>query len=148
MTPLRLSMGFLAGFLAVLVFHQGLIAVLYGTGLVPFAPWAMTPVPPLGMPQVLSAAFWGGLWGIVYALLEPWLARRMRWWLGGLLFGAVLPVLVVWFVVQPLKGLPVGGGFAPASVLLVVLIHAVFGLGTAVLYRLGRHFARTAPRRL
>jgi len=148
MTPTRLVVGFVAGFLSVLTFQSGLIAILHAAGAIPFAPWRMTPVPPFGVPQSLSAAFWGGLWGIAYALLEPRLTARLGWWLGGLAFGAVLPVLVLWFVVLPLKGQPVGGGFAPPSrVLLTVVIHAVFGLGTAILFRLGQHLAgrRASP---
>ena len=143
MTPTRL----VVGFLSVLTFQSGLIAILHAAGAIPFAPWRMTPVPPFGVPQSLSAAFWGGLWGIAYALLEPRLTARLRWWAGGLVFGAVLPVLVLWFVVLPLKGQPVGGGFAPPSrVLLTVVIHAVFGLGTAILFRFGLRLAhRWAP---
>src|SRR3546814_3470874 len=76
----------------------------------PFAAWSLEPVPPLAVPRSLSAAFWGGLWGVVYALLEPKLTARLGWLAGGLVFGA-LPVLVLWFVVLPLQGLPVGGGF-------------------------------------
>jgi hypothetical protein len=102
----------------------------------------MTPVPPFGVPQSLSAAFWGGLWGIAYALLEPRLTARLGRWSGGLAFGAVLPVLVLWLVVLPLKGQPVGGGFAPPSrVLLTVVVHAAFGLGTALVFRLGLRLA-------
>ena len=148
MTPTRTVVGFVAGFLSVLTFQSGLIAIFYATGAIPFAPWRMAPVPPFGVPQSLSAAFWGGLWGIAYALLEPRLMARLGWWAGGLAFGAVLPVLVLWFVVLPLKGQPVGGGFAPLSrVLLTVVIHAVFGLGTAILFRLGQHLAgrRASP---
>lgn len=149
MTPMRLLVGFVAGFLSVLTFQSGLIAILHALGAIPFAPWGMTPVPPFGVPQSLSAAFWGGLWGVVYALLEPRLTARLGWWAGGLVFGAVLPVLVLWFVVLPLKGQSVGGGFAPAGrVLLTVVIHAVFGLGTAILVRLWgrmRGSARGAP---
>jgi hypothetical protein len=143
MTPMRLVVGFVAGFLSVLTFQSGLIAILHASGAIPFAPWRMTPVPPFGVPQSLSAAFWGGLWGVAYALLEPRLTGRLGWCLGGLAFGAVLPVLVLWFVVLPLKGQPVGGGFAPPSrVLLTVVIHAVFGLGTAILFRFGLRLAQ------
>src|SRR4051812_25862686 len=116
MTPTRLVVGFIAGFVSVLTFQSGLIAIFHALGAIPFAPWRMTPVPPLGVPQSLSAAFWGGLWGIAYALLEPRLTARVGWWLGGLAFGAVLPVLVLWFVVLPLKGQPVGGGVPLAGV--------------------------------
>src|SRR3954451_8680744 len=113
MTPTRLVVGFVAGFLSVLTFQSGLIAILHALGAIPLAPWRMTPVPPFGVPQSLSAAFWGGLWGIAYALLEPRLTARLGWWLGGLAFGAVLPGLVLWGVGLALKGQPVGGGFAP-----------------------------------
>ena len=92
--PVRVAGGFVAGFLSVLIFSHGLIAVFYAAGIFPFAPWNLTPVPPLGVPQVLSGAFWGGLWGIAYALLEPRLTARLGWWAGGLVFGAVLPMLV------------------------------------------------------
>ena len=146
MTPTRLVIGFSAGFLSVLIFQSGLVAILHAAGAVPFAPWSLAPVPPFGVPRSLSAAFWGGLWGIAYALLEPRLTARLGWWSGGLAFGAVLPVLVLWFVVMPLKGLPVGGGFVPSGVLLVIVIHAVFGLGTAILFRFGlRRAGRRAP---
>jgi hypothetical protein len=146
MTPTRLVVGFVAGFLSVLTFQSGLVAIFHALGAIPLAPWRMTPVPPFGVPQSLSAAFWGGLWGVAYALLEPRLTARLGWWPGGLVFGAVLPVLVLWFVVLPLKGQPVGGGFAPPSrVLLTVVVHAVFGLGTAILFRFGLRLAQRRP---
>ena len=50
-------------------------------------------------------------------------------------------MLVLWFIVMPLKGMPVGGGFTPMRVLLVVVIHAAFGLGTAVFFRFGLRLA-------
>jgi hypothetical protein len=60
--PTRLMAGFIAGFLSVLIFSSGMIAILYAAGApVPFAPWNMAPVPPFGVPQSISAAFWGGL---------------------------------------------------------------------------------------
>ena len=145
MTSTRLLLGFLAGFLSVLSFQSGLVAILHAAGAVPSAPWSLpwslAPVPPFGVPRSLSAAFWGGLWGVAYALLEPRLTARLGWWPGGLAFGAVLPVLVLWFVVLPLKGQPVGGGFAPSGVLLAIIVHAAFGLGTALVFRFGLRLA-------
>ncbi|HEY9548930.1 MAG TPA: hypothetical protein VIR45_05465, partial [Kiloniellaceae bacterium] len=129
---MRLGIGFVAGFFSVLIFQMAAIAILQAAGVAfPFAAWSLEPVPPLAVPLSLSAAFWGGLWGVVYALLEPRLTARLGWLAGGLVFGA-LPVLVLWFVVLPLKGLPVGGGFTLAGVLVGIVVHAAFGLGTAI----------------
>jgi len=86
------------------------------------------------VPQTLSAAFFGGLWGIVYVAIEPWLTARLGWLAGGLVFGA-LPLLVLWFVVFPLKGIPVGGGFTAFGVQLGIVLHAAFGAGLAIFFR-------------
>jgi hypothetical protein len=138
----RRIVGFIAGFLSVVIFSNGLIAIFSAAGAaIPLAPWSMAPVPPFGVPQTLSAAFWGGLWGMAYAFLEPRLTARLGWWQGGLIFGAVLPVLALWFVVMPLKGLPIGGGFALSSVLQHIVLHAGFGLGTAIIFRFGLRLA-------
>ena len=93
------------------------------------------------MPKTVSLGFWAGLWGIAYALLEPWLTARLGWWLGGLVFGA-LPLAVTWFVVEPLKGFEVGGGFHLATVLIGVGFHAAFGIGVAIIFRSGLGLAR------
>jgi hypothetical protein len=54
---------------------------------------------------------------------------------------------VLWFVVLPLKGQPVGGGFGASRVLLAIVVHAVFGLGTALVFRFGLRLAgRRVPR--
>lgn len=136
-TPLRLAAGFVAGFLSVLVFSSGTIALYHAAGApVPFAPWSMAPVPPFGVPQTLSAAFFGGLWGIAYAAAEPWLTARLGWLAGGVVVFGLLPLLVLWFVVFPLKGIPVGGGFTAYGVQLGIVLHAVFGLGLAIFYRI------------
>jgi hypothetical protein len=139
----RFWIGFFAGFAAVLTFSNGVIAILYAAGApVPLTPWSMEPVPPFGMPRSLSGAFWGGLWGIVYVLLEPRLTPWLGWWRGGLAFGGVLPLLALWFVVLPVKGVPVGGGFMLPNAFVDVALHAIFGLGTAFFFRLAAPQAR------
>ena len=134
----RLVIGFVAGFLSVPIFQQGLLALLHAAGVVPSPAWPMEPTGPFGVPKTLDYAFWGGVWGMVYALIEPRLVPRLGVWLSGLLFGAIGPVLVLLFVVIPLKGGPMGGGFPFPVLLLIVVLHAVFGLGTAFFFWLGR----------
>src|ERR1700675_302684 len=99
-TSTRLFLGFIAGFLSHLIFQGGFGAILYAGHLIPALPWSLMPVPPLGVPLSLSLAFWAGLWGVVYALLERRLTTSLGWWLGGLVFG-LAPLAVYWFVVLP-----------------------------------------------
>ena len=141
-TPTHLVLGFLAGALSHLIFQGGLGAILYVAHLIPALLWSLTPVPPLGVPRSLSLAFWAGLWGLVYALLEPRFTALFGWWAGGLVFGLALPLLVYWFVVLPLKGAGVGGGFHLAMVPIEVAFHAIFGIGLAILFRSGLALVR------
>lgn len=136
-TATRLVLGFLAGFLSHLVFQGAFGSLLYAAHLVPSLPWGLTPVPPFGVPKSLSLGFWAGLWGLTYALLERRLTAYFSWWLGGLVFGLALPLVAYWFVILPLKGFGVGGGFHLAMVPIEVGFHAVFGIGTAIIYRSG-----------
>lgn len=135
MNPRRMALGFIAGFIAVPTFHQVALGVLHLAGITPSAPWPMAPVPPFGVPAILSASFWGGVWGIVLALVLPARAPTVRWLLTATLFGAVAPTLVAWFVVLPLKGLPAGGGFTWPGIIIGPIVNGAWGLGTALLLR-------------
>jgi hypothetical protein len=133
----RLGHGFVAGFLATLVFHQCGLALLHRAGLFGAAAWDLRPVPPFGVPSVLSLAFWGGVWGIVFVLVERAIARCPGgFWPGAALFGAIVPSLVLWLVVLPLKGLPLGLGWQPRFLAVVLILDGLWGLGTAVFLRL------------
>lgn len=130
----RLAAGFAAGFLATLLFHQIALLVLHAAGLTHAMPWPMRPVPPFGVPQCLSLAFWGGVWGIVLVLVEPYLQRSPGgYWLAATVFGAVFPTLVAWFIVAPLKGLPAAGGFHFPGLIVGPIVNGAWGLGTALL---------------
>jgi len=140
-TPTRLFLGFLAGFLSHLIFQGAFGAILYAAHLLPALPWSLMPVPPLGVPQSLNLGFWAGLWGLLYALLEPRLTALFGPWWGGLIFG-LAPLAAYWFVVLPLKGLGIGGGFHLATVPIQIGFHAAFGIGTAIIFRSGLVLAR------
>lgn len=135
----RAGLAFVAGFLAVLIFHQLMFALLHAVGLIPVGAYDFRPVPPFGIPGVLSAAFWGGVWGIVFALVEPRFPHGPGYWVAAALFGAVPLTLVFWFIVAPLKGLPVAGGWHAGPWVAGLLVNGAWGLGTALLLRL---FAR------
>jgi hypothetical protein len=52
------------------------------------------------------------------------------------LLGILGPTLVAWFVVLPLRGQPVAGGWQAAAMLRAFVVNGAFGLGVAVLMRL------------
>ena len=123
--------GFIAGAVSVLVFHQGAAALLHSLEFTPNAPYSMQPTQPFGVPQLWSITFWGGLWG---ALLAASLARLdgPRLVVGATVFGAVLPTLVAWFIVAPLKGQPIAAGGVPSAMLIGPIVNGAWGLGTGL----------------
>ena len=138
----KLVIGFGAGFLAVLVFHQPMLALLTAIGLAKASVYAMDPSAPFGVPRVISLAFWGGIWGIVFALVEWRIPRGARYWVYAFVFGAIFPTLVAWFVVAPLKAQPVAGGWQASRMLTGLLINGAWGLGTALFLALGMKMTR------
>lgn len=122
---------FIAGFLATLIFHQGLFMLFYLGGVVPVAPFNLTPVPPFGVPAVFSLAFFGGLWGMVLWLILGRLVGA-RFWLGNIVLGALAPTAVAMLVVFPLKGMDVSAQTWIGG----LLLNGFWGLGVAVFMRL------------
>lgn len=139
--------GFVAGAAAVLLFHQGALAVLHALGISPRGAFSMQAVPPWGIPQVWSLAFWGGVWGVVLAAVVARLDGAALV-LAATLFGAVAPTLVAWFVVAPLKGQPLAAGGKPSAIVTALIINALWGLGTGLMLALFHHWARSSGRRI
>ncbi len=128
----RMLAGFIAGFLATLIFHQLTVALFHGAGVSPFLPYSWTPTVPFGIPAVLSLSFWGGAWGIVFGLIHGRFPRGAGYWGAAFLFGAVLPSLVALLVVLPLKGRPLGGGWQLSLLLIAFFANGAWGIGTGV----------------
>ncbi|TDH62998.1 hypothetical protein E2C06_08350 [Dankookia rubra] len=136
--PRSLLLGFVAGFVAVLVFHQGTAFLLHHLGNdIPAvvsvfgktsAPFAMAPTKPLGVPMVLSQAFWGGVWGMVLTLILVTL--RPPAILFSTLFGALALTAVAVSLVPWLKGLPTWNGAIPWRGL---LYNGAWGFGVALM---------------
>lgn len=129
------ALAFLAGFIATLTFHQGTLAALHKAGLWPKPAYPMAQTQPFHVPAVISLAFWGGVWGLL-----AWELVRGKvgapYWLGATLFGAIGPSVVALFVVFPLKGMPVAGGWNPKVILPVLLLNGAWGFGFALLMRM------------
>ncbi|MFC7476819.1 hypothetical protein ACFQS7_20800 [Dankookia sp. GCM10030260] len=133
-----LLFGFAAGFVAVPVFHQGTAFLLHTVGndipaVVAFlgktgAPFNMAPTKPLGVPVIGSQAFWGGVWGMLLALILVKL--RPPAILFGTVFGALALTAVAVTLVPYLKGLPTWNGAIPWRGL---LYNGAWGFGVALL---------------
>jgi phosphotransferase system glucose/maltose/N-acetylglucosamine-specific IIC component len=120
---------FVAGVLAVLVFHQVMSSLLNAK-----IQWNMTPrIAPWGIPQIVNQAFWGGIWGLVFAWLAPRFPKGVLWWVTAALFGAILLPLVSWYVVPLIKGNPLGPRNGVTN---SMLINGAWGLGMGVFWRL------------
>jgi hypothetical protein len=129
----RVVLGFLSGAVSVPLFHQTGLALLRAIGLTTRGPFPMEPTAPLGVPQIVSLVFWGGIWGIVLVTTDRRLPRAGSSLLSGALFGALAPTLVSWFVVALFKDQPLAAGGDPRAMLTGVLVNAAWGAGTALL---------------
>jgi len=128
-----ITIGFVAGVLGILTFHQGTIAVIQLLGGSPLTVYGWRPIPPFGVPSIINQCFWGGLWGIVFYWLILRFGSRYPAWLIGLVAGAVLTAGVGWFIVAPIKGQPIAQGFNWPQMWRSPLIHGMFGLGVALI---------------
>jgi hypothetical protein len=72
------------------------------------------------------------------AFLVPRLPRPFNDVLGWVLFAAIIVTLVNWFVVLPIKGAPMGGGFRLPGLVVVPLVYALWGFGMWLIARLLR----------
>jgi hypothetical protein len=131
----RILIGFLSGVTAVLLFHQGALTILHAAGATSASPFPTQQTHPVGLPQVWSLAFWGGVWGLVFSLFDRRLPQEAGYWWMGLAYGAVLPSIVAWLIVFPLKGMPVAGGWAPAVIAVSLVVNGAWGIGNALFLR-------------
>jgi hypothetical protein len=130
-----LVLGCIAGFLATLIFHQGLWYLLYGIHFIPadLPAWPLDPIPPSGVPSVISKSFWGGVWGAALApLLDRY--RGATYWTSWILIGAVVLTLTALYVVSPLKGQPIPALWP--RFYYALLVNGAWGFGTALLLRI------------
>ena len=128
---------FVSGFLATLLFHQGVLALLHGLDPNVPAPFNMAGTEPFGVPAVISLAFWGGVWGLpIWWLIR--FKRSARYWASAVVFGALGPSLLALAVVFPLKGHAFMAGWDPKIIVGALILNGAWGLGVALFMRLMR----------
>jgi hypothetical protein len=128
---------FVAGFVSTLVFHQGLFTLFYLAALVPRVPYDLRAVPPLAIPAVISLAFWGGAWGVA---IWPFLKNvdGAVYWVRALVISAIASGSMALFIISPLKGMPMAGGWKPKVIVTTLMLNGTWGFGMALLMRLMR----------
>jgi len=139
----RIVLGFIAAAISVAVVHEGIIYLLNAAGYIPRSAWTMTPpVAPFGVPYLVNLIFWGGLWGVLFALIYEWLPGGWSW-LKGLIYGLFIVVVSNWLLLPLIKGQVFGitkppqvlfANYDPMRMLLGVLIVGGFGLGLGIVY--------------
>ena len=154
----RIVAGFLAGALAVLVFHQPMGILLAKAGMLPnYTPYNMAAhaaaQPAVaaffkslgfaGWTIIFNQAFWGAMWGVLYSLINGVLPGR-NVIAKGLLYGLLVVIVSNWILlpyIQTMRGFPnqvYFAGFVPQRMLIGLLLQLAFGLGVAIFYRMLR----------
>jgi hypothetical protein len=124
---------FVAGTLAVPLFHQALLYVLHRIAYTARTPFAMNPTQPFGVPQTFSAAFWGGIWGLVLAMLLARVGERF-YFAAAMAFGAVVPTLASLVLMPQFRGTT--PDTTATALVTTVLMNLAWGFGTAALTRI------------
>jgi hypothetical protein len=142
--------GLIAGAIATVTIHELINYGLLQAGVFPRVPWSLDPVDvKVGsvvyaqIPRLVSDALWGGLWGVIFALVLGDAPRGSMTFKGALL-GILGPALVGVFILFPMMTgrFPMffGGDFGLVGSVLLIL--AGFGAATAWLYGFFSHGCR------
>ena len=140
-TSMTAVKGFVAGALSVVTVMAAAWWLTRAAGYIPANAnplWSMTPaVPPFGVPRVVNLAFWGGLWGLAFALLFRGLSGA-AFWLAWFFAGAIAVAATAIFIVPTIKSIPIRA-LTPESLAVSGFLNGMFGLGAALwLTLLGR----------
>ena len=101
-------------------------------------PWSAAAYGPWGVPAILNAVFWGGLWGSVLALTIHRIPGKSTT-LKGLIFGWLVFLFSNCLILPLIKGQPLFYGFEAKRMLSVFIILSGFAIATALIYeRLAR----------
>ena len=89
------------------------------------------------LPNVVAPILVSATLGVGGAILIPIIDRRRgaQYYVAALILGAILPTLVAWFLVAPLRHQPIASGWNPKRMMIGPIANAMWGVGTAWLYR-------------
>lgn len=122
--------GFIAGFLAVLTFHQAMVGVLHATDVIGGVPFSLAPVPPFRVPRLIDLCFWGGVWGLAFALVVRWVPGTAL--IQGILLG-IAAVLASHLLIVPFGGGSISQGWEFHGIVVSLAINCFWGIGVSLL---------------
>ncbi len=126
----RIFLGCVAGALAMLMFHQTTLEILFWCGFSPQSAFRVANVPPFHVPMVVSITFWGAIYGGTFAWVATNLPRAL---LVRSLIAGVFAILMAWFVVRPLAGHPIAFGWEYGPMARSAAANLMWGFGTALM---------------
>ena len=142
-----LILGFIAAAGVTATVHQLMYKLVTSLGLARIDAWSMKRVPPFGVPSVVNGMLWAGLWGMLFAAVEPKLPGGAIW-LKGLVFGWLIVVFSNWLLLPTIKGRLFGvpnqaifAGGDQKRLLANAMVLGVFGTSLAVVYGMLRTLA-------
>jgi hypothetical protein len=144
----RAALGLIAGAVSVAAAHQTIVFILGKYGMTRSVPWNLQPLGYGLVPQIPVLAnnmFWGGMWGVVFALIYGWLPGGASW-LKGLIFGFLVVIFSNWVFLPMIRqyifgfpSQPLFAGFNGSNPMVLLpgfLILTGFGLGLGIIYGL------------
>lgn len=133
-TLLTAVRGFVAGALSVITVMAAAWWLTRAAGYIPANAnplWSWTPpVAPFGVPRVLNLMFWGGVWGLVLALLFRGLSGA-GYWLAWIIAGVIAVAGTAIFIVPMIKGEAIRA-LTTESLLRSGFLNGMFGFGAAL----------------
>lgn len=133
-TPMTAVKGFIAGALSVITVMAAAWWLTRAAGYIPATAnplWSWTPaVAPFGVPRVINLAFWGGMWGLVLALIFRSLTGA-GYWLAWILAGIIAVAGTAIFIVPTIKGEAIRA-LTTESLLRSAFLNGMFGFGAAL----------------
>ncbi len=128
-TSVRMMLGFFAGFIAVLVFQQPVLALLHGLHITPQAPYSTEMTLPLGVPYLWARAFWGGVFCVILGGIDYRFPVGLGRFEAAAVYGAVAPTVFEWILTLVLRHQPLGGVWTVGTIISPFIINAVWGVG-------------------
>jgi hypothetical protein len=129
-TATRACLGFSAGAIAVLTFHQGLSELFFHVGLPTHGGYRTAASWPFGLPAIVNLCFSGGIYGAIFAVFFRQMPRSM--WRQGLVLGLLSAVISLLLIV-PLKGHGIAFNGALWPIARSLLLNSFWGLGVGLL---------------